>query len=350
MWLIGVGWAVARTWTSQSGAQVEAEFEKLEGDFVILRASDGRTFKILKTQLSAEDQSYVDQAVAPAPAAPPETPARPPPRAPIQNPAVEWIRYDPAPSLALEQFPALDRSKAANMMFVGIQYGPAPRETLYCAFEMENPQDPPTLLHIYDPAQGQPVTLRAVRRKAGEHRVTSFRDIRRTATYGSVRMTANIEFLCGFARNDTVLLTAQVDLARSDATAQFLIGGYLNNDFTYGPGQINVIPFLEPPELNVRAWMMRGPVLTGYCKIGRWSLIPKAGMDRVLAVEIVDRESGKSLGQTNGQFNEEKLLTGAPDKTLLVFLRLEPERKVSINASMNLGPLLGPVSRTVNFY
>jgi len=72
--------AMARTWTSAKGSQVEAELVAIHGDVVMLRAEDGSEFKIRLSDLSATDQAFVRESrpAAEAPAAVPPKPAAPP--------------------------------------------------------------------------------------------------------------------------------------------------------------------------------------------------------------------------------------------------------------------------------
>ncbi len=72
----GAPWAGARTWTSASGATVEAEYEGVQGNFVVLRKSTGEKIMILLQQLSEEDQAFVREQLAPKTPAPP-TPTGP---------------------------------------------------------------------------------------------------------------------------------------------------------------------------------------------------------------------------------------------------------------------------------
>ena len=58
-----------RTWTSVSGATVEAEFVEHQMDTVVLRTADGELLDIRLNQLSREDQIHVGSLRAPAPRA-----------------------------------------------------------------------------------------------------------------------------------------------------------------------------------------------------------------------------------------------------------------------------------------
>jgi len=66
-----------RTWTSQSGSQVEAEWTGEEGDQVLLRKADGKILGIAFSALSEADQEFVRRQCAPV--AETTTPANPPP-------------------------------------------------------------------------------------------------------------------------------------------------------------------------------------------------------------------------------------------------------------------------------
>lgn len=53
------GGAQARTWTSVSGAKVEADFISVQAGMVVLKKSEGQQLKIGLNLLSKEDQEYV---------------------------------------------------------------------------------------------------------------------------------------------------------------------------------------------------------------------------------------------------------------------------------------------------
>ena len=356
--------ADARTWTSRSGSQIEAELESVQGEFAVLRTADGRQFKIQTAQLSDADQAFVREstaapAPAPAPAGEPAATPAPPQAAPpaaaaeAADPTTAWIAFAAPDPMTSDQFPGLVATNLARMMLLGIQYGPAKTDVLYCAFETPDPQQPPSALHLYSPAaEGytKTVTLQGTRRKVEESRVTGYKDVRLKAAFGEVQVSATLEFICGIGRSDTVLLNAAVQLARGGAASACLLGGYLNNDVVYGAGTVPILPLLGKPSLEVKTWMMRGPVLTGFGQVGKLSVIPKTGMVSTLAVEVAERESGRSLDRLKGEFNEKKFAAGQPDRTINVSLQLEPGKKVAVKSVMDLGPLLGKAEKSSNFY
>ena len=360
--LCALAWAAdARVWTSRSGSKVEAELEEVQGEFAVLRATDGRQFKIQVTQLSDADQTFIrgnTASTAPAPAlapapVPATTPKPPPDAGAAADPTTSWIACTAPDPMTADRFPGLVATNIARMMLIGIQFGPSKTDVLYCAFETPDPQQPPSVLYLYSPsAEGytRTVTLQGLRRKVEESRVTSFRDVRLQSTFGDVQVTANMEFVCGIGRSDTVLLMATLQLARGNDTTSCLLGGYLNNDVIYGAGTLNIMPLLAKPELAVKTWMMHGPVLTGFCQMGKMSVIPKTGMASTLAIEVTERESGRVLDRLKTELNEKKLLAGQPDRTINQALTLEPGKKVRVNSVMDLGPLLGKAEKTSNFY
>ncbi len=93
-----------RTWTSQSGAKVEAKLIEQKGDDVVLEKADGKQLAIRLDKLSEQDQEYVRSLAKPAepapaggvpiegaPPAPPAEPAAPQPEAPAYaDPDGKW--------------------------------------------------------------------------------------------------------------------------------------------------------------------------------------------------------------------------------------------------------------------
>jgi|GEM_PF-2464772 len=350
--------AGARTWTSQSGSRVEAEFMEMQGDSVVLRNPEGRQFRIPLAQLSEGDQAFVRENHMSPPAEQTPEAVKPSPSAAATeagpaDSAAAWIVHAAPDPLSASQFPGLAATNLAQVMLVGLQFGPAKSDVLYCAFESPDPAQPPSKLYLYSPsAEGytRTVALQGMRRKIEEARVSSFKDVRLKSAFGDLQVTANLEFVCGIGRSDTVLLMAAMQLERGGSAAAFLLGGYLNNDILYGAGALKVVPLLAKPELAVKTWMMRGPALTGFCQMGKLSLVPKTGMAATLAVEVAERESGRVLDKLKTEYLEKKMIAGQPDRTINLSLTLQQGKKVQIKSVADLGPFLGKAEKTSNFY
>lgn len=351
--------AETRVWTSQSGSRIEAEFVRLQEGDVLLRAVDGREFKIGLSRLSEPDQQFVREHYL-QPAAPsPSTPVAAVPEAPptVGGSDLERLTgrraYAQPDTLSAEHFPGVVATNVPRMAFIGLQYGPAGSEVLYCAFDYSDPQRPASALFVFGPGAApyrRTVPLQGMRRKVEESRVMSFSDVRVQSSFGDLLMTATLDFYCGIRRSDTILLVARIQLARGATASAFLLGGYLNNDLTHGPGPIRTVPLLAPPVLSLRSWFQRGPVLTGYCSMGRLSLVPQTGMERAINVDILDAESQRVLNRIRVEPDKERLLRGDPDRTVFQPLALQPGRKVLIKSALDLGPFLGTVERTTSFY
>jgi acetyl esterase/lipase len=65
IFLVGIGLAEGRTWTSSDGRTIEAEFvSATDADVTIRRGSDGRTFTIALEKLSEADREEVAKRMA----------------------------------------------------------------------------------------------------------------------------------------------------------------------------------------------------------------------------------------------------------------------------------------------
>ena len=65
-----VGAPTSRMWTDTKGRQVEASFQALDGDNIVLQTKDGATHRFPLTNLSAEDQQIAQKLAASTPAQP----------------------------------------------------------------------------------------------------------------------------------------------------------------------------------------------------------------------------------------------------------------------------------------
>jgi hypothetical protein len=50
-----------RSWTSTTGAKVEAAIVEEKGTYVVLKSAEGKTFQIARNRLSKDDQSYIEE-------------------------------------------------------------------------------------------------------------------------------------------------------------------------------------------------------------------------------------------------------------------------------------------------
>lgn len=75
----------ARTWTSITGQSVEADFVKVQGENVVVRAPDGRTVSFPIARLSAADQAFLKEQPGASPA--PETKSAAPTPAQMEKPS-----------------------------------------------------------------------------------------------------------------------------------------------------------------------------------------------------------------------------------------------------------------------
>lgn len=361
--------AEIRTWTSATGSQIEADLAELQGEHAVLRSPDGREFKILLSALSEADQAFIRNTTQSA--APEEPPAeeRNPrdrrsarrdegPRTPVREPG-EWDRITgpnvfaaPDP-VGTDRFSKLSKDNLNRSIFVGLQYGPAKTNVLYCAFEVTDPARPPETMHIYGPGlapQNQNRTLKGTRRSVGDERVVRFRDIQVQSDFGDIRFSADIEFYCGFGRGDTVLLVANSKLERGRTASVFVVGGYLNDDALYGAGTIKPVPILATPRAAVVARIFGAPVLYGSCAMNRLSVIPKSGMETSLRVNLIDVETERSVESVALAIEEQRLLSGKADRTINHrFQNMERGRRHEVDVSIDLGPFLGPVKDRIRF-
>ena len=50
-----------RSWTSTTGAKVEAAIVEEKGTYVVFKSAEGKTFQIARNRLSKDDQSYIEE-------------------------------------------------------------------------------------------------------------------------------------------------------------------------------------------------------------------------------------------------------------------------------------------------
>ena len=249
--------------------------------------------------------------------------------------------YAAVAPFARSGIPKLELRNADAALSWGVRYGQSARDIAYFVFDVKEPGELPESMIIHAVAENRTDRIKAARRGEGSDATAQFRKLRYQGAFGAAQ--AGIDLSCSFsAQNPSVLqLAAEVELTRGQEVCAFSLLGAPAGALQ-GAGDITPRELLVPPGLWMSIETAGGrAVAVGNLRMGRFKLQPRRGMDTAVAVTLLD-ESGQTVQAATAALNEANL-----QDRYLISLPLEKAlagRKYTLKASLNLGPLLGPVS------
>ncbi len=309
--LLCAGLAPARTWTSVSGATVEAEFDGFNDGQVRLKTADGRQFAIALDALSAEDQAYVQQQ-APAEAAPPAEPAAdapaPAPKTEAKanaeaeaGPSFLGVAYEAVPPLEGDAVAALFGEALPDYAFYAIQYGPAASNLLYLALSPPENVGGSRRLLVHNPSAPLREKTQQIRSSRfdfpphfspGRREPVARLNLPRLDTrFGRAEVSHDMQLFAGInKRPELVHLVNTISLRTPAGAARLRTGGLLpNNEYLLSPGgTAKALPLAQTPE--VKGSVTRDRLLVDM-NMGPFRFIPLQGLGRRIEIRVVNPEN-----------------------------------------------------------
>ncbi len=325
-----------RTWTSVSGATVEAQYVGMERGELVLRGSDGREFVIRPDQLSEADQQYVreqlDIVAEEQPVAADEPDAKP-----------GELHTDDIPGLTLQ-----DPRFAASW---GVQYGPQSDEVVYFIFDRSSDAEattPRDRLYRYQP--GRPNPLEKVDGRSETHdrdRYTEFEVGTFSAQYDGVPGRHTIRFSSGPGRFDLIYAHIESAYGRGRDETVLEMAGVLNNIYQLGPGVIPVHALHQGFRISLRN-PSHGEVPRFDGDIVAHRDLYVQGAREVMA--SVEAEAftadGRSVERPRLPTRNARTFPSSanrPSMLQVAFDRLTPGETYKLQVTADLGPVIGPV-------
>jgi len=235
--LLAVGWSVMpvtaydapmRTWTSVSGATVEARYIAVERGEIVLQGADGMEFTIRPDLLSAADQQYVRDQLGIQPDAPTEQPTATKPGT-LDSRAIQGLQ--------------LVQPDTARM--IGLQTGAGASEVVYLILDQSRASDVHDILHVYQPGATGPQRLRKINDRARRHdgqRYVEFHEQNFSGQYGQTRAEHAVTVSSGAVRNDLIWIKVTSTYTTGPDSADIEFVGAINSEARTGPGDIPVMP------------------------------------------------------------------------------------------------------------
>lgn len=328
--------AKMRTWTSLSGATVEARYIGMEQGEIILLGADGMEFTIRPDLLSESDQQYAREQLGIAPEPAPE---------PV-------IKRDEPAKLDSSQIPDLNLNQSERAHFIGFQTGGQPDDVVYFIFDHSTDSDRHDVFMTYTPGAPPHAQLQTRsgrnRRHEGEP-YTEFETLTFTGQYGETTAKHTVTVSSGAVRADLIWARVESEYSTGRDRMEVHFAGTLNTDARTGHGIIPVVPMAMKVEPSIMA-SQRG---SGYSVAGTLS----SGSDFVLAgprrliesfvVELQDSD-GNVLESVSVTANE---LPAFPRRLSWVYeaslRRVRPGRDYTVFIKGDLGPVIGPVQNQI---
>ena len=222
----------------------------------------------------------------------------------------------------------------------GLRYGSPVEQVVYFLFDVKEPGELPDGMVIYNPAGGRADRIKASRKTDGADAITQFRKLRYQGAVADVACAYDVACIFSSRQPGQLLVSLDIELARGGISAAFLLQGAVEGVLE-GDGAMTANQVLAKPSL----WMTAdtsggGPVLVGNVRMGRLRFIPRRGMDTAARVVVTDEMGAVAVDEPVTVSAK-----GPQDRyTLRLPLdKLKPGRKYALKASMDLGPLLGPL-------
>ena len=351
--------AEPRTWTSVSGATIEASLAGVEGSIVELAAPGGRRMQIQIDKLSQADRAYIhDVRQTEAPKTAGKTSE---PRAQMPDKTAKVLFggatiFEPE-AVDVASLPPLELRNPGSATYWGAQIGPQKKDVAYFVFDRPGIDSLHDVLHVYSPGQPQyqkPVMIRAKRSKMkrgeDQYRVSRWTNISFVVKNGGLNTRFAFEFTYGLDdRPDFVATKTEIDLAGASGTSRVVTGGFLMEEIATGAGTLTPAKLLGPIDLSVTgiARTTSNSIQAKLAMGNRW-VVPGRGMSEKIRVKISD-PSGRVRERLKFELDEAILLRIEGGGLSTSVDKLLARTTYSIDATLDLGPVLGIVSSSREF-
>ena len=348
----------ARTWTSVSGATVEAEFVELDGENAILGRANGERFLISLSKLSEGDREHIGSLTRPngdrggdADSAPDaeEVPAA---VAPLRLFGEATIRR--APPARAGDLPAIELRQPDTATRWAFQFGPNEGDIAYFVFDSPGLDLLHDTLYVYSPSQPHyrtPQKIVGKKVSLGEDKVRRFSGISLAAKNGTLNTRFILDLTYGVVRIDILGVVVNVELsAAGGGVSRFAYGGYINEQLGVGGEEaFEVFPALQEIRLGASVKANLAPAQGSVSlKMGPMNLVPGKGVDKAIRVELVDAE-GKIRERFKTEPAREDLLSEGGTQYSFNLEKAKPGKDYTMKASIDLGPVVGPMESRSSF-
>lgn len=338
--------AEMRTWTSVSGATVEAELERVSGGRAYLKAPNGKQFAIGMTSLSEADREYIQSQQKPDASGgslfPSSTPKD---AAPAPQPTAEnRFPYAAAASLEGGLPGSIQLRHPDNAKFLLIQYGPGARDVLYAVFDPPEPRTTADVAYLWSPSLPG---YQTPRKMEGDSEDVAGNDayifeVPVTTQFGNLRVKGTLELASGASKWWLIFAKLDAEISEGVKSSGFQVGAYVNESLADVSDMATAKPvrFLGEPRLSVGYNASRRSS-SGSLKLGGMTLVPGKGMDDEIELVYLDTD-GDEEDEKEWELTEQILFSSGHGGAFRYSPKeLEPGQPYTVRASIDLGPIFG---------
>ncbi len=298
--------------------------------------------------------------VGPAPAVP--TPAPPPAPAPAPKPAPkpEPKKAEPPPAaqeaanmfgfsyatpnvLLPRNIPGLKLRDASLTIYQAFQHGPGADDMLYLVFDAVDFEHPHDVMFVHAPsiqAYARTILEKGQIKGPASNREVHFKPITFSSQYGSV--SAKYELSCVYAGRK-LKVSLRVDVVQGMQKSSYQL--YLEPTDLFSDGSTPLKPkrLFDIPVLSSRYFDTQNKHRLGFAlTMGPFFLTPVSGMEKKMTIQAL-ADNGKVLEKQNAKMDEVNYTGLLPTGYRFSVEKLKPGESCMVQASINLGPIFGPL-------
>ncbi|MFH0953179.1 MAG: hypothetical protein V1873_02495 [Verrucomicrobiota bacterium] len=256
----------------------------------------------------------------------------------------EQLEYENVDPIAISKFPNLQLRSPPLAAYVGLQYGPGKDDVAYLAFDTRTSDDPRDVVYVFSPGSPEYAStakMGGTKVSTKEGRTATLKKFNLSSKFGQADASFDVECSFSTAQANVLMLTIGCELYKGNTKSRFVLMGQ-TADLVQGEGVIVVKGILDLPVLWVSLDMTTGsPRLVGNLNMSHLKLLPKEGMDNRVTVTVTD-DKGAVVQRELFKLDES---TAAEKYSLSCDLKKTvPGQSYTVQASIDLGPFLGPVS------
>lgn len=331
------GMEAARTWTSVSGATIEARYVGMERGEIVLQGADGTQFRIQPGLLSEADQNYVRQRLEGEPA---------PPAATDPGETARPAQVDS------RNIPGLNLAQPDEARMIGLQTGPGADQVVYFIADRSSGSEFMDTMYMYTPSASGPQQVRKLSsrsRRLDRDPYVEFETLRFSARHGQVQADHEVTFHGGARRWDLIWLEVKSRYTAGRESQDIEAYGTVNNELQVGHGVIPVIPLAMPFRIHLRQNPSRPhQIQTGLFYGGEMFIRGPRRLLESVRMEALDPAENVAESPRIQTSESQDFPEARPRNMVGEFTRLTGGIQYQIVAKVDLGPLFGETETRIN--
>lgn len=332
-------WGEMRTWTSATGATLEAALVDVLETEVVLEAANGKKFVIGRSMLSEVDQEFIHANSKSAPSTESKS----------SGPPGSLFPYEKAARLTAVP-PSIKLVHPDSARYLLIQYGPGAGEVIHVVFDPSRADVSAEAAYIWSPslpAFKTPSRLLGQSRKVEGNNAFVY-TIPVSTSFGQMGVTGSIELTYGASQWWLIHTLGTFTLQTGAHASSLKVGGYIyeNTAEASDPGKAEPVQLLSPVALHLSS----NP--TGMTTVRLWmnrrAMVPGKKMDRKVALTFSEKD-GRKVDDSEVEVTENMLFKDEVGRFVYYSTpKYASGKEYLVHATIDLGPSLGIYEKEVS--